>query len=69
MRYEALGPGVDGAPSKTSSALVILLVTRSVCMYMFGVDGFRVYGRLRNFISASRRVWGSEGLGGLMVNC
>ena len=42
-----------------------LLVTRCVCMYVCGVDGFRGYGRLLNFISAFRCVWGSEGLGDL----
>ena len=40
-----------------------LLVTSCVCMYLRGVDGFRVYGWLLNFISAFRYVRGSEGLG------
>ena len=62
MRYEALGPGIDEAPSKTSSTLVNF-ISHSLCMYVCGVNGFRVYDRLLNFISASRCVWGSEGLG------
>ena len=33
MRYEALGPGMDGAASKTSSALANF-ITNSLCVYV-----------------------------------
>ena len=40
MRYEALGPGIDGSPSKTSSALVNF-ISHSLCVGQMGL-GFMV---------------------------